>query len=679
MKHLTAHLAYLSIATIALTGCGGGSSNSSTASPGDGSRTTVTGTASAPAGDLYSFQDRNALQIASDFFVSPLTAAVRGLQPVSGSTVELIEIDDAGNQVGQVLATSMTRGDGSYTLDLPDNVTLSPRLVVKIQNNSNSEIRSQVSGSQTDLSPVSEFVTSNVIENSNGLNSVTADDIQELTSKTNSFELESTQFLDGTLSKLEKTTGDYVKGSVRKLTNPAQSAVSLLGQYSIVNFQTRITDLDETDSGEVGADLTIEDADIQESQTGETTAKLASRLDAAASMYGAAQNQAQVGFSTEFDAEPALPEVPIDFGAYKSNGVLYAEVPRKAELSGQRVNVTNPRLVQFQKNKTEPFFAAISSPETLYFDTQDTEADLAVNSNVKAGNELQSELNILLPKPSNAQKSDLDGVFGRVRFRPGFIINDPVLTGENVISTFNATDELTFDADIGISVGGERSSIAGRDNSGGVFTDESDNSADPDQDPLTYTVSPDGALGVQLAPDFKAIFDEDLGLLAGGIASGQEGVSASIAFSLAVRLNASLPSLGGREYQVARSTLGFSEAGSVTLAASRLDSRIALSSNTEGQVALNYNEMVKSGSLAANVTLEQQQVDSTISLTPPAVNPTENPWRFEIPQPDGSTLEGEGYFNADGTLGIFRTMQYETDSTASQELGVMILSELPTG
>src|SRR5690554_1071870 len=115
--------------TLLLVGCGGSSSSESGAA--DNSRA-ISGTATAPAGLVAQYEDQNAFELALSFFISPLAAAITGLEPIEGAAVELIRVDNSGAQVGGVLATTATSITGDYTLTLPEGVNLAGNLVVRI-------------------------------------------------------------------------------------------------------------------------------------------------------------------------------------------------------------------------------------------------------------------------------------------------------------------------------------------------------------------------------------------------------------------------------------------------------------------------------------------------------------------------------------------------------------------
>lgn len=150
------------ITTFTLAGCSSGSDDPTPDNP---MPTTISGTAQAPSGSIASLDlDKPAMLAALDFIVPPSWAAVTGLTPVANATVELVRIDDDGNQLGAVLANTTTNASGEYTLELPDGIASATDLVVQIKNSSNQPVlRAMVTGDSVDINPVSQFILDTLI------------------------------------------------------------------------------------------------------------------------------------------------------------------------------------------------------------------------------------------------------------------------------------------------------------------------------------------------------------------------------------------------------------------------------------------------------------------------------------------------------------------------------------
>jgi alpha-tubulin suppressor-like RCC1 family protein len=125
---------------------------------------TISGTVFAPAGTIAQIQEKP-FSLAS-FIVSDLYAAVTGLTPVAGAKVELIRINNAGIQIGDVLATTTTDMNGKYSLTLPNEGMTFPSsdLVIRVKGTTASELRAIVTGTTMNVSTVSEYVLEEVIK-----------------------------------------------------------------------------------------------------------------------------------------------------------------------------------------------------------------------------------------------------------------------------------------------------------------------------------------------------------------------------------------------------------------------------------------------------------------------------------------------------------------------------------
>ncbi len=148
-----------------LAACGGGSDSGTAATA---PAQTITGTVLAAPADSNQFA-RNAssddpLTLLAGWFrqitATPVAqAAVSGLVPVAGASVELVRLDNTGAVVSVVAGPVIADAAGAYTFastPAPD-ATLAVRVVGQT-----STMRAIVTGSQVDVTPVSEVVTQTV-------------------------------------------------------------------------------------------------------------------------------------------------------------------------------------------------------------------------------------------------------------------------------------------------------------------------------------------------------------------------------------------------------------------------------------------------------------------------------------------------------------------------------------
>lgn len=139
----------------------GAGCNSGDDSPSQPSKTTYSGSVSAPGGAIAQFKDKTfGSRLFAAVFGSELQAAITGMTGVADAAVELIQIDDVGAQVGDIIASTTTDSSGAYSL----TTTASPSndLVLRVSSSS-ATVRAFASSSSIDISPVSEYLVQKVL------------------------------------------------------------------------------------------------------------------------------------------------------------------------------------------------------------------------------------------------------------------------------------------------------------------------------------------------------------------------------------------------------------------------------------------------------------------------------------------------------------------------------------
>lgn len=141
---------------IGLSGCGGGS----TALPG----VAIGGTVTAPGGSIAFNQPTGLRSMFASLFMSQAHAAVSGTFSVgAGVTINLIEIDSSGAQVGDVLATATTNASGAYTLIAPAGFTAASKYVVRAVGTGSNQLDAMVTGTTVDVDPGSNVTKTLVL------------------------------------------------------------------------------------------------------------------------------------------------------------------------------------------------------------------------------------------------------------------------------------------------------------------------------------------------------------------------------------------------------------------------------------------------------------------------------------------------------------------------------------
>jgi hypothetical protein len=88
----------------------------------------------------------------TDIFVTPAHAApLEDEQAVAGATVELYRVDQAGEQVGDVLQSTQTNAQGEWCMGLPDGIEPSNELMLRAPGESATLRRLAISPISTDL------------------------------------------------------------------------------------------------------------------------------------------------------------------------------------------------------------------------------------------------------------------------------------------------------------------------------------------------------------------------------------------------------------------------------------------------------------------------------------------------------------------------------------------------
>lgn len=145
-----------------------------------GEAPTVSGTVTAPGGEL-AFNPPSKLQrFASSIFGKPAVAALANVSAVgSGVTVELIEVDADGNQVGDAIKSTTTDSSGSYsfkTMTDPDS-----KYVIRATGSADTmDVRFTSTSSSID--PVTSAASSLITDTASDLSALSVEEVVELQS-----------------------------------------------------------------------------------------------------------------------------------------------------------------------------------------------------------------------------------------------------------------------------------------------------------------------------------------------------------------------------------------------------------------------------------------------------------------------------------------------------------------
>ena len=248
--------------SVLLMACDRSSSSSSAASQ---DAVEVSGQASAPSGSVAMLETQSAWDELLSSAISTAYAGIIGLDPIQNALVELIRVDDNGQQVGGVLATTFTSITGDYTLTLPTGVSLAGNLIVRITGNG-SELRAQVVEQEVDISPVSEFILQKFIQEGTPLSTLPVDSVVKISNKVEEFDLTATNDISSMLAALESEVGEFIENQITDISSSSISATLLTGDYRGAGIQIALHD---GFYGTYGIDYYVENLSLSGSADGD--------------------------------------------------------------------------------------------------------------------------------------------------------------------------------------------------------------------------------------------------------------------------------------------------------------------------------------------------------------------------------------------------------------------------
>jgi len=140
------------VSTVVLVACGGGGGGGGNGNP-PASTVAISGTVSSPNGVIAFRQPSAWKRFFAGLFASKVFAATPGMTPVgSGVTVNLIQIDNTGVQVGSVIAATTTDASGVFTLQAPAGFIPASNYVVQAMG-AGAELRAFVTSTSVNVDP----------------------------------------------------------------------------------------------------------------------------------------------------------------------------------------------------------------------------------------------------------------------------------------------------------------------------------------------------------------------------------------------------------------------------------------------------------------------------------------------------------------------------------------------
>ncbi|MEO9524410.1 hypothetical protein [Marinobacter alexandrii] len=644
--------------SLLLAGCGSSSSSGSDSGSGSSQNSEISGTATAPAGAVAFYEPRSAIEIALNYVIPPVAAAITGLDPIGGASVELIRVDDDGIQVGEVLATTSTSITGDYRLTLPEGVNLAGNLVVRITGQNSISLRAQVVEQDVDISPLSEFVLRKFITQGANLDQLVVNDVVKLEGRVEAFDitLSDSNNLEQAFATLDQQVGDFVENQVAVVAAGEGDSSGIAGNYRSAAFGFGLHDSDQNTFGTYATDLWAGEFSFVDGGDGAVTVTHTSEEYAYGSLSGPALNQSGVYYETGVDNfDESFP------ATYTANGILSIFGEFEEDIDGDYGWRYPAHTYNLQQVPDTGLFFLVTNEAAARYGTVDTNDDGtkdAVDPQAKQGDEVFRSLEVFSRTPSAFTNSDLTGTFGRVYI--GTWIQSDVLEVETEINTLTFHGDGTFDYG---AVAGHRIGLESASSSP-LYSQTSENA----ENGITINISADGditSVGGQPADGF---INDDFNVLAFAESEGTDQQTAEANKTLMVRLPTEAPMFTGNTYRLLLNSLTLGDGEELTMNSSQFNTYLTITSETAGTIDGTFFEVRKSG-LGGDITVSTEDVSETqVDVTLGGSEPT----TMTISDEEG-TATLEGFFNESASLGVFNLRWQAAGPSEPNELGLVVL------
>lgn len=589
-----------------------------------------------------------------------MAAAITGLEPVTGATVELIRVGNDGEQIGDVLASTVTSITGDYVLTLPQGVNLAGNLVVRITG-ANLSMRAQVVEQDVDINPVSEFVLRKFVEQGADLDGLVVTDVVTLSNKVEEFDLTAGANLSEMFAKLEQEVGEFVESEIAVVTAAPGDASTIAGNYRSSAFGFDLHDSDNTNYGHFEAEVWNSDFAFAAGSNGTVNITYSGEESADVGLNGTTIATAMLQYFTNLDNETET-----FISTLTDTGLLSIQGEFEEDIEGNFGWRSPAVTYNLQKVKDKALFALLAQEAEVRYGTIDTNNDGtkdAVNPDDRQGDELHRTLEFFARSPSDMTAADLNGAFGRVYLETYAETGRIEIRAETTELTFNGDETFTFGATAGHSL-----AITG---TGTTYTALAEQASAV---PAAVTVTAAGDIETLDGPadgfindsyDFISLID----------AAGTNDQNGHVANTLMVKLPTSTPQVSGKTYRLMFLGMHLSGTANGTsrflLSTSQLNSFVTMTSQTQASLNGKFSEIQKEGGLGADMTVEKFDVALANLAVEVAANGATT---VTIPGDEGATVL-QGFFNQDASMGIF-TEAYVPTQGDIDDLGLAILIEV---
>ena len=647
-----------------LAGCGGSSSSSSDDAGGGGATSrTISGTATAPAGAVAFHEAPSLFELALNVLIPPAHAAITGLDPVGGATVELLRVDNAGNPVGEVLAETVTSITGDYRLTLPDGVNLAGNLIVRITG-TGTEMRAQVVDQAVNINPVSEFVLRKFIEEGTDLDQLVATDVVTLSGKVDTFDLTAGNDLSDMLAKLDQEVGEFVEQQVAVIKAQPGDADSVTGDYRSAAFSLGLHDSDNDNFGTFANDMWRGQFDFADGGGNTVAITLEGEESAYSNFSGMSVATGSIYYETDIDTESENLS-----GTLTDSGILSIEGAFEEEINGDNAFRYPSVIYNLQQVRNTGLFFLLSQEAAVRYGTTDTNGDEepdALDPNDRRGDEVFRALEVFARSPSGMSDSDLSGAFGRV------FLETYAQTG--VIELQTEVNVVTFNGDGTFDYGDATGHRVGLESNGSTYQTLSETGSTGD----AINVSADGDIISAGTEDGQPVptdgfINDTFDFIAFAETENNENIWAQFNKTLMVKLPDSAPDVSGKRYRLMLLSVALDGVGNgssdIEMINSQFNSYVNLTSNTAGTLNGSFTLVEKTG-LGGDLVVEQDTVDEPLTASIAANGAT----TLTLAGQDGSNIM-EGFFNQDASLGVFTT-RWVPQGGDPNELGLVVLIDV---
>ena len=663
---------------LSLAACGGGGGSGD---DDDSTTTDISGKAEAPAGVIAHFERKPIVFAIADFIFKPVHSGITGLQAVGGATVELIRIDNDGNQVGAVLASTVTSITGDYSLSLPTGVSLAGDLIVRITG-ATASMSAMVVDMAVDINPVSQFVLDKFVDDPTlVLADLAINEVVALNGRVEQFDLTATADLSTMLAQLEAEVGQFVDNEVAIINatpDDGTASAAVAGNWNIIEFDLGMGDNEAVAFGTFFNDVFAEVIAVTDDGNGTLTLTDGALLVDAFSNYNVDNTNPpaiasifhEVSITSENDMFPAT----ID-----ASGIISVTSPFEEELEtvdtqvdldgpdfGWRYPPSTVLLHPAANNNTYVLNAIEASVRYETTDTNNDGVKDAIDPNARAGDEVSMDLTLLLKQGSGMSTASISGDYGWVA------LNINLDTAPPATGIFDSTVGLwNFNAGT-VSIAANEQDVREVTRTAASLTNvtltPSQFNEPPAPENFLYSVSPTGVVALDTAGEnVEGYANADGSIMAfvDSVATGTpEITNVNQEMLIFVKLGTAMASsLNGASYNlypmvVGMGQDGFSEISSLSngIAVFNADATTATIDGTDrgfgrGTDVSQVESIVPESAPADVFTVDSIAANGAVSMST-----------------TDTTLKG--FASADGNLLIMRV--YGNDSNGDQDIGLLI-------